>query len=356
MSEDKEDSKKSEMEQAGAEGNGKSRTGWLDILKVIAIPLVTLILGFYFNSSINSRQNVENRVRLYTEMMARREQADSDLRKDMFKSILDTFMRKDPKLKLDDQLDQEVLNLELLAYNFHESLDLAPLFKHVRRRIPDQQRSQHDEMEGRLEKVAHEVILRQLTLLSDKGTVEFGGATLQRSAEKGSGVENLQSYLYFDTHVVASPNSKPGEGVSRLCLNMMNASDEKQHYRQFKLEPLEYDPVWREVRVRLYVSSILDKDVCEQQADLDLAAKKEIDTTFWVGSFDFPMIDNTHLTDSERCAVAVTELTPDTLGLALAYFPGSRASLKDKPYYDDVLHDLVLGKHLQGNEQVHLGQ
>jgi hypothetical protein len=27
--------------------------------------------------------------------------------------------------------------------------------------------------------------------------------------------------------------------------------------------------------------------------------------------------------------------------VSLAYFPGSRASLKDKPYYDDVLHDLV---------------
>src|SRR3981081_831101 len=111
---------------------------WLDVLKAIAIPLVTLFLGFMFNSSLNSRQTHDTNIRLYTEMMGRREQADSDLRKDMFKSILDTFMRKDPQLKLEEQVRQEVLNLELLAYNFHESLDLAPLFKHVRSRIPEQ--------------------------------------------------------------------------------------------------------------------------------------------------------------------------------------------------------------------------
>lgn len=326
-------------------------TRWLEILKVLAIPLVTLILGAVFNASINTRQNVENRVRLYTEMMARREQADSDLRKDMFKSILDTFMRKDPKLERDDQLDQEVLNLELLAYNFHESLDLAPLFKHVRGRIPDEDKIQYQEMRDRLEKVAHEVILRQLTLLSDRGTVETGQTVLPRPERVTRRAQNLESYLYFDAHLVQDAKTKPGEGVSRLCLSMLNTSDEKAHYRQFKLEPLEYDPVWREVRVRLYVSTVLDKTTCENDANLDLVDKKEVDTTFWVGSFDFPMIDNTHLTESERCAVAVTELTPDTLGLALAYFPGSRASLKDKPYYDDVLHDLVLSKHLKQNEQ-----
>ena len=92
-----------------------TRVTWLDALKALAIPLVTLILGFVFNASLNSRQERESNIRLYTEMMGRREQADSDLRKDMFKSILDTFMRKDPKLELDEQLNQEVLNLELFG-------------------------------------------------------------------------------------------------------------------------------------------------------------------------------------------------------------------------------------------------
>jgi hypothetical protein len=42
---------------------------WLDVLKAVAIPLVTLILGFVFNASLNSRQMRESNIRLYTEMM-----------------------------------------------------------------------------------------------------------------------------------------------------------------------------------------------------------------------------------------------------------------------------------------------
>ena len=114
------------------------RTWPIDLIKVLALPLVTLVLGYWFNSSLNERQQIDNNVRLYAEMMGRREEADSNLRKDMFNSILTTFMAKDPTLKVtpDEQIRQEILSLELLAYNFHESLDIAPLFRDVGRRIP----------------------------------------------------------------------------------------------------------------------------------------------------------------------------------------------------------------------------
>jgi hypothetical protein len=39
--------------------------------------------------------------------------------------------------------------------------------------------------------------------------------------------------------------------------------------------------------------------------------------------------------------VSLTSLNPSVLSIALAYFPASRASLKDKPYYDEVIRDLV---------------
>jgi hypothetical protein len=44
---------------------------WMEIVKVAAIPLVTLVLGFVFNASINSRQARETNYRLYTEMTFR---------------------------------------------------------------------------------------------------------------------------------------------------------------------------------------------------------------------------------------------------------------------------------------------
>jgi hypothetical protein len=314
-----------------AEDEKKPPFAWLDLLKVVALPIVTLFLGFMFNSSLAERQATDNSMRLYTEMMARREQADSDLRKDMFKSILDTFMSKDPKLELNRYLNQEVLNLELLAYNFHESLDIGPLFKEVRRQIPDDGQEAHVQLRTRLESVGQEVIERQLTALSDSGVVERGDTLPAKIAD-------LQAYVFFGAHTVADPVVKPGDGVSRLCL-WMDSTDGVKHYRQFQLEILKQETTAREVQVRLYVSQILKQQEC-QQATLDLDSKKEIDTNFWVGLFDFPLIDNTRLSHGERCSMSLMALTPNVLRVALAYFPGSRASLKDKPYYDEVLHDL----------------
>jgi hypothetical protein len=315
-----------------AGGEAKSHW-WLDLLKVLALPLVTLVLGYWFNSSLNKRQQVDNNIRLYAEMMGRREEADSNLRKDMFNSILTTFLSKDPgqKLSPDEQIRQQILSLELLAYNFHESLDIAPLFRDVERRIPQGEKGPDPELLRRLESVALQVIDHQLTALSDVGTVERGDALTEK-------IKDFQGHIVFGVRAVPDPSVKPGEGASRVCLSM-EAVDDARHFRQFVLELTGYREEQREVQVRLYVSQPLSEEEC-QQPDLDLEAKREVDTSFMVGLFDFPMIDNTRLSGSERCAVSLTALNPSVVSLTLAYFPASRASLKDKPYYE-VIRDLV---------------
>ena len=44
----------------------------MDILTVVAMPLVTAVVGFTINSSLNARQERENNLRLYADMMTRR--------------------------------------------------------------------------------------------------------------------------------------------------------------------------------------------------------------------------------------------------------------------------------------------
>jgi hypothetical protein len=318
----------------------------IELIKVLALPLVTLVVGYWFNTSLDQRQQIENNTRLYAEMMGRREEADSNLRKDMFNSILNTFMSRDKTLLPEQQIRQEILSLELLAHNFHESLDIGPLFKDVNRRIPDataagsakKPTEETNELRGRLEKVAQEVIERQLTALADAGMVEQGYAPPGK-------IKEAKAFLMFGAHTVADPEVKPGEGVLRLCLSM-DTGRGTRHHRQFRLDLLDYDPVSREIQVHLMVSQPLTAEEC-QQAMLDLQGKREVDTSFWVGAFDFPMIDNTRLSNSERCAVSVTALNPDFLSVSLAYFPASRASLKDKLYFDEVINDLV-GERSEG--------
>jgi hypothetical protein len=318
-------------------GDGKHQWPWIELIKVLALPLVTLVLGYWFNASLNERQQIDNNIRLYAEMMGRREEADSNLRKDMFNSILTTFMSKDPSTQIteEEEIREQILSLELLAYNFHESLDIGPLFKDVERRIPASAKGPDQELQRRLESVALQVIEHQMTALSDVGTVERGDALTEK-------IKDFQAHIMFGTRALNDPMAKPGEGASRLCLSM-EAVDRSRHYRQFKLELIGHNETAREVQVRLYVSQILSAEEC-RKADLDLEAKREVDTNFIVGLFDFPMIDNTRLSGSERSAVSLTALNPSVVSLTLAYFPASRASLKDKPYYDEVIRDLVRDK------------
>jgi hypothetical protein len=323
-------------------GGDKTLSHLIELVKVLALPLVTLVVGYWFNTSIDQRQQDNNNLRLYADMMGRREEADSTLRKDMFNSILNTFMtRGDVKLTSDQQIRQEILSLELMAHNFHESLDIGPLFKDVGRRIPTQaatsgnrekDQKEIDGLRGRLENVAHEVIERQLTVLSESGSVERGNTLPEL-------VKDFKAFVMFGANAVPDPSFPSGEGVTRLCLSTVS-TDDTRHYRQFKVEIIDYDAAIREVYIRLYVSQLLTEAECRQPT-LDLAGKREVDTNFWVGLFDFPMIDNTRLSNSERCAVSLTALNPNVLSLAVVYFPGSRASLKDKPYYDEVIRDLV---------------
>lgn len=318
---------------APAPADNPGRGPFIELVKVLALPVVTLVLGFLFNSSLSERQQIDNNVRLYAEMMGRREEADSNLRKDMFNSILTTFLAKDPNQRLssEDQIRQQILSLELLAYNFHESLDIAPLFKDVARRIAEEKGAATGELRSRLESVALQVIEHQFTALSDVGMVERGDALPAR-------INDFQAHIMFGANTVPDPSVKPGEGAARLCLSM-EATDGTRHYRQFRLELIGYNESAHEVQVRLFASQILTEAEC-QSATLDLQSKKEVDTNFLVGLFDFPMIDNTRLSGGERCAVSLTALNPNVVSIALAYFPASRASLKDKPYYDEVIRIL----------------
>jgi hypothetical protein len=322
--------------------SGTRGSALIELAKILALPLVTLVLGYWFNSSLNERQQVDTNSRLYAEMMGRREEADSNLRKDMFNSILNTFMTKDPAARLSSEelIRQQILNLELLAYNFHESLDIGPLFKDVERRIAGETRSTNAELRGRLESVALQVIEHQMTALADVGMIERGNALPSR-------IKDLQAFISFGTHTVPDPQVTAGESAPRLCLSM-ESTDGSRRYRQFKLELFDYDEVAREIQVHLYASRPLTADEC-QQASLDLASNREVDTNFRVGLFDFPMIDNTRLSGGERTAVSLTALTPDVVSVALVYFPASRASLKDKPYYDEVIQDLVRGRQRAGS-------
>ena len=173
--------------------------------------------------------------------------------------------------------------------------------------------------------------------MADVGSVERGDAMAAKLKEPESA-----AYLMFGARTVSNPAINAGQGTSRLCLTM-KADDGSIHHRQFTLDVTGFDERQREVLVRLVVTRPITNEQCHQ-ATLDLVASGEVDTNFSVGLFDFPMIDNTRLSNNQRAAVSLIALTPDVLSLKVAYFPSSRASLKDKPYYEEMTRQLVGGR------------
>jgi hypothetical protein len=69
--------------------------------------------------------------------------------------------------------------------------------------------------------------------------------------------------------------------------------------------------------------------------------------TFTVSFFDFPMIDNLRLTHGQRCALVLTNFSEHAAELTAVLFPGAYASLKEKPYYNEVIQSVLNASQAQ---------
>ena len=93
---------------------------------------------------------------------------------------------------------------------------------------------------------------------------------------------------------------------------------------------MKEDPEAREIQVRLTVATPDEKG----------GEKTEV-TEFWVGAFDFPMIDNVRLLPDQRCAIVLNRYDQKSAYISIVYYPGGYASLKERPYFQEVVNKLV---------------
>lgn len=263
--------------------------------------LTIALLGYYTSSILRQQETRDSNERVYTQLMSSRELAESSLRKDMFLAIIEVFLRPESS-----GLEAKMLNLEMLAYNFHESLNLKPLFAHLDRQISASTDSQKAGFVARLNQVAREITTRQLVLLEQVG----------RKFSRTVDFEKLQ----------ASPGGIELE-PEKLTLDRTE--------REFTVSVLEVNPQRREIRMELGVRTTGESASMQRR-------------TFHVGFYDFPMIDNTRLSRDQRAAVVMNQFGEAGADLTLVYFPGSYASLKEKVSYDEVVEKLrVLGESQQ---------
>lgn len=153
---------------------GEQKDGW-DKAGIILSPVaglltaITIGLVSYFASDyLNRNQENEAKTRLYTELMSRREESESALRKDMFTSIINSILQGS------STIDEKILQLELLAYNFHESLNLTPLFTYLDRKNNSETKDPvlKSKFRERLYNMSREVTNKQIASLEGVSSTE----------------------------------------------------------------------------------------------------------------------------------------------------------------------------------------
>ena len=299
----------------------KGKRDFWDKIQIVMQPIgglitaLTIALVSYFGSDyLNNKQNNDSKIRLYTELMSSREQSESALRKDMFNSILGTI------LKDSHSLDENILQLELLAYNFHESLNLMPLFVYMDRQIATEKNIRlKAEYRKRLYKMAGDVISKQISSL------------------EGAAARETMFITFPGDSIVYKP------GLSQELA--MDWKDSKVFYDTVKAGNTVN--VYKRVVYLKAPSFNVDEKTVNVRLDIETSVNDRfinmVTQEFTIDYFQFPMIDNTRLSNDMRCAVVMRDFAyPDFIEVDILYFPGSHSSLKEKPYYDEVVKKLLM--------------
>ena len=299
----------------------------LEWIKAIGMPFVTLVVtvvgGYFFTTLSNEREARESNDRLYAQLLTQREQSDALIRKDMFGVVISSFLA-DAKPK---DWSTKVLQLELLANNFNQSLDLAPLFKDLARRLnqgPNVAGAESAQLKRRLDRTAANLIFRQVNSLARRGFVKEQSVPLA-GWEKSFGKPFIDETVPKARLVPSTPYRAVGQ----------------DDQIGFTVEIVDVNVERREIEIRLRVT-------------FSDANEENVDRHFWVGQYDFPMLDNTQLPYGLRTSVVITEFfvpeapaereTNSFVQFHLVVFPAASASFKERQDYDDILLDMLRTK------------
>jgi len=341
-----------------------TRDVW-DYFEILTRPVSAFItalavasIGIFGNMALNKsnqlaqfRAETEQNTRLYTQLLSSREQADSNLRKDMFNTILGEFLSKSDKSKEVEKdvvasLSDRILKLELLALNFGDSLSLRPLFQEMNRNIESQAKNiNRNNGENaasyfeslflpRLKSLARRVSDRQASLLS------AGGSTFSFSAQPedtGASKDKFQNVYHWPLD----------EAEARWKMNTDQAEVDKETWLKQEMEAMQtitLGEITRTYEITMSRADLENSEVVVELTIQDISGPNfsmlPLKMKFKLNYFNFPMIDNTRLTGDQRFALILKKFNKEEILIEGICFPGSYASHRDKPFLNDVIEQL----------------
>ena len=347
-------------EEAKSNGEWWAKTDKvIKIISPILIPLVLAIIGIWGQRTITQISVQEQNSRLYTELLSRREEAESSLRKDMFKEVMSGFFTEikaedksrekvpegDEEYKGDDikdKLSKKILKLEILALNFGDSLSIGPLFSELSSDIEQVLMANRDAIDDwetvaapyqkRLRSLAKRVASRQMSTIS-------------------AGSDSPDKYEFKITvntdHVRMPDQDEDEDGVA-----------EKEFYWSSMVEieedMLKLDDVTRFFEITLSNADLENYTISVNMKILEIPKDKSstgipiivANRNFNMDFFNFPLIDNTRLSHNHRFALIIEDFDHKTIDLKGVLFPGVFASQRDKPFLNEAINELKASKFM----------
>ena len=283
------------------------------MLQTLAMPiaLVTLPLLYQWKAAENDEKNrddsrrreqAEQQFRLYTDLMSKREESDTAVRRGLFDKLIGTYLAPTP-----GDLGKRLVALELLSLNFHDSLNLSPLFWELANDIGKSPAGKaRDEYSEHLDRVASQVKVRQAALLEVDG--------------------RRQDFDVDLNHEFAGSDAPSFHVKAPRVRDDSSGGGAEPPPREFDVAVVAHDPVHR--RLKLTITSPGLKTLA-----------------FWLDPYDFPLVNFSRISRDERIAVVLHRYNnrPEFMSASLVflYFPSWRSGAKDKPYLDDLIARLA---------------
>ncbi len=257
----------------------------IDVVTKIVTAASVLIAGIAIPVVLNHNEEKNRQSQLYVQIMSQREQSDSALRERMFNALITSYFGKE----VATDPDKQIMYLNLLTLNFQEFFDAKPLFEDLDKRLKGESRR-------KLQNIARQVSDRQANMLTnpEHKPVELMLCSEQQDdcqTTAAFDVKGPQRTYHFNVELL-------DVGTSEVSLRVSPAPSGTQP-ESFDFKPIEFE----------------------------------------VSYYDTPFMNNTRLADGSRFAFALKNSDPSAKRavLKIVNFPAEFMSLRDSPYFDEML-------------------
>jgi hypothetical protein len=280
---------------------------WLDVIAKLVGAAAVLIVALIANSFQSRLTGVS--------IQSQREQAESQLRANMFTSLIGpiTGPQKDGK---PISPDREELLAELLALNFNENFELKPLLEDASKMLANKKDSigngpaNAPDPREPLWSIARRIAQRQ------KASIAWEWST---SKTQPTGCE------FYTVTVDSKIDVSSGGPACQLVIAFGQRVRLKSPDDSFTLQMALVHPDWKNQTVEVSALPFLTKQ----------GNPLETDTTyrFTLSWFDLPLTDNTLLPDGNRFAIYLRLISsdPEKLTVVVVWFPKGYFTPRERP-------------------------